>query len=359
LRIVRRLFFYSPVVVIFVAILPRLTIDLAKIEHNTRVVAALLRPHGVRLAGVTKACLGHELVAEAMLAGGAAALADSRADNIRNLRRHFPGVKIEFLRSPVNMDDAGFDADVYFVSSRDQARALLKMAPMQPLRFCLMIETGDGREGVPTQIAADEACRIAALDGAELVGLATNAACARSDAPVDEAIAAFQEASGMIARRLGRPDPWPLASVGGSGLLKLLAEARPRPLGGATELRSGEAILLGTIPSGPSPGPDLYLDNAHRDAFILEGPVLEVFEKNGAIQALVGLGVQDTGGGTLTPCRPGIAPASVTSDYFAVICDPYFLRKDPLRPGSAISFIPTYYALLAAMTSPFVEKNFV
>jgi predicted amino acid racemase len=301
-----------------------------------------------------------------MLAGGAAALADSRADNIRNLRRRIPGAEIEFLRSPVDADEAGFDADVYFVSSYAQVQALVTMAPAQPLKFCLMIETGDGREGAPPDVAAEEASRIAAMEKAELAGLATNAACARNDALVGDALAAFNEAAGMIAKKLGRTRPWPLMSVGGSGLLQLLVAPQPAkkaqtgaglPLfAPVTELRSGEAILLGRIPSGP--GPDLYLDNAHRDAFILEGPVMEVFKKNGVTQALVGFGVQDTGGSRLIPCHHGVSPLSATSDYFAVACDSPELTEPSLRVGSSLSFIPTYYALLAAMTSPFVLKEF-
>ncbi|MHB9054075.1 MAG: alanine racemase [Thermoleophilia bacterium] len=347
--------------------MPRLTIDLAKIEHNTRRVAELLRPHQVRLAGVTKGCMGNERVAEAMLAGGAAGLCDSRARNIRNLRRHFADTRIGFLRSPVTRDEACFDADAYFVSSLEQALPLLRMA-RRPLRFCLMIETGDGREGVPPELATDEAARIAGVEDADLVGLATNAACARAGAHVGEALAVFNEVAAKIDWRLGRGRGKGLmSSVGGSGLLRLLTDPEERegkPRGWSmslfapvTELRCGEAILLGRIPSGSSP--DLYLDGAWRDAFLLEGPVLEVFEKNGVAQALVGFGVQDTGGARLIPCHPGITPASATSDYFAISCSSPELTAHPLRIGEPVRFIPTYYALVAAMTSPFVEKEFI
>ena len=124
-----------------------------------------------------------------------------------------------------------------------------------------------------------------------------------------------------------------------------------------TELRCGEAILLGRIPSGSAS--DLYLHGARRDAFTLDGPVLEVFEKNGVTQALVGFGIQDTGRGRLIPRQPGITALSATSDYFAVSCASPELKAHPLRVGETISFIPTYHALLAAMTSPYVSKSFV
>jgi predicted amino acid racemase len=345
--------------------MPRLTVDLAKIRHNTRLIAELLKPHGVQLTGVTKACLGNELVGEAMLAGGAAGLADSRSENIRNLRRHLPDAELIFLRSPVAVEDACFDADIYFVSSFEQAQSLVQMTPRQPLRLCLMLETGDGREGVPLELASDEASRIAGLPDAVLVGLATNAACARNDVPVGGSLQAFNDAAGKISWRLR--GQLPLMSVGGSGLLQLLTgpdeDSEQHPGWGmslfapVSRLRCGEAILLGRIPSGRTP--DLYLQGAHRDAFVLEGPVLEVFDKSGVTQALVGFGVQDTGGARLIPCHPGITPESATSDYLAITCASPELRAHPLKVGESVRFLPTYYALVAAMTSPYIDKHFV
>lgn len=373
--------------------MPSLTVDLAKIRHNTRLIADLLKPHGVKLTGVTKACLGNELIGEAMLAGGASGLADSRSENIRNLRRHLPDAELTFLRSPVAVEDACFDADIYFVSSFEQALPLLRMSPRRPLKLCLMLETGDGREGVPLDLASDEASRIAGLPDAVLVGLATNTACARNDVPVSSSLQAFNDAAGRISWRLRRgrmgcaggetgqspktvsaagaaafeEGAMPLLSVGGSGLLRMLTgsdeDGEQHPGWGmslfapVTRLRCGEAILLGRIPSGHTP--DLYLQGAHRDAFVLEGPVLEVYAKGGITQALIGFGVQDTGGAGLIPCHPGITPAGVTSDYLAINCASPELRANPLKIGEPVRFLPTYYALVAAMTSPYMEKHFI
>lgn len=374
--------------------MPRLTIDLGKIEENTRLVADLLQPHGVRLVGVTKACLGNALVGQAMLEGGAAALADSRTENIANLKRHLPGAELHLMCSPVSGGRTG-DPDLCFVSSADQARALrdschdgAAVAPRRDLRLCLTVETGDGREGVPAGLAADEAARIFDLDGVALVGLATNAACSRMPASLDDTLKSFYQSAARVLWRLGKKGaaarrqqgvsqepssygkipPFPVMSIGGSGFLRLLiggAVAAPGgradfsaspPLGAVTELRSGEAILLGRIPAA---GDDaLFLPAAHRDAFGLEGEVLEVFPKNGATQALLDFGLQDTGAGRLIPCRKGVSPGAATSDYLAASLSLPEVEA-PVRVGNKLTFIPTYYALLAAMTSPFVEKVFV
>jgi predicted amino acid racemase len=277
------------------------------------------------------------------------------------LREHLSGAELTLMRSPVAGRHTTPDADLFFVSSYDQAEALLAMSPERPVRLCLMVETGDGREGIPAALAPAEARRLAGMEGAVLAGLATNAACARPQAPLGEALAVFAAAAQEVERELGAG--LPVISAGGSGLLRLLLEAGTaseeeasgarelfRPL---TELRAGESLLLGRVPSGITPG--LFLPGAHRDACVIEAPVLEVFEKNGRPQALAGLGVQDVGHGPLICRSAGISPARITSDYLMLDCE----REAAPAVGSRLTFIPTYYALLAAMSSPFVRKNYL
>ncbi len=339
--------------------MPQLTIDLAAIEHNTRLVASLLEPSGIRLVGVTKACLGNEQVAGAMLAGGAQALADSRWENLASLRRHLPGVELQQLRPAPGPSSRSPVADLFFVSSADQARLLLESTGPGPLRFCLMVETGDGREGVPPELALEEAGSLASLAGAELAGLATNSACAKPEAPVARALEMLLGIREQLNRR---PDAGQakLVSAGGSGLLQLLsgpeaAAGNKSFFDGITELRCGEALLLGRIPTG---GGGRFLEHARRDAFLLQAPVLEVNEKGGRPQALIGLGSQDTGGAPLIPAQPGLEPSSVTSDYLAVAIDDSRGDGVGVREGEHLVFIPTYYSLVALMTSPYVQKKF-
>lgn len=347
--------------------MPRLTIDLIKIKDNTRLVAGMLEPFGVRLVGVTKACLGNHHVAGAMVAGGAAALADSRGDSIARLRRHLPDSELRLLRTQPEAGPDSPPADLGFVSSAAQAKAVMDARGSGQASFCLMIETGDGREGVVPALAADEAVRLAAIPGAILSGVATNAACA-SDAPslrqpLDDFHAAAQDVlkvigsgrSGAMAQVLGSR---PVISAGGSGLLGLLlARERDddwlkRRFSWLTELRSGEALLLGNIPCGRGGGAPL--PGAHTDAFRLDAPVLESSRKDGRNRVLVGLGIQDIGAGEVTPLRPELTAGQATSDYLELTCD----QSEAALPavGDRLAFTPSYYALLAAMTSPFVKK---
>ncbi len=355
-----------------------LNIDTRGIEHNTRLVRRLIAPTGARLTGVTKACLGDPRVAAAVLAGGAGALADSRPENLERLRRRFPDTELELLRPPgagAALDTSAPGADLFFVSGSGQARSLLTALPGEreqgrPVRFVLMIESGDGREGVPVEQALREASAIQTLPGAVLAGLATNAACARPGAAVIPSLELFSEVVADIIERLrpgGGGDDL-LLSVGGSGILRLLrADAEGTAAGasvadglsalpGLSELRCGEALLLGRVPGGPASDP--FLPGAVRDAFVLEGQVLEVFEKDGCAQALLDFGRQDTGAGEVIPRREGIMVRTVTSDYTTVALESDGGRRR-VRAGGRLSFLPTYYSLLAAMTSPFIERRYI
>jgi predicted amino acid racemase len=234
-----------------------------------------------------------------------------------------------------------------------------------------VVETGDGRDGIVPEHAGAEAVRLAALPGVSVEGIATNVACAGNTTSLSEPLKRFREVGEAIARCLvpgqhgAGDDSHPnqmIFSAGGSGLLGLLLDesntaGNSDTLSRLSELRCGEALLLGKIPRGTGGG--LPLPEAHGDAFILDAPVLEVAVKQGRRQILVGLGIQDVGAGSLTPLSPALEVADATSDYLALVLTPSESSTDPLpEVGDRLAFIPSYHALLAAMTSPFVEKIF-
>lgn len=324
---------------------PRLNINLAKITHNARLVAELLGNHGVELAGVTKACPGDDRVATAMLAGGASALADSRLENIVHLRRQLPDARLALMRPPAGGEAVATDADLWFISTPEQLALLPALSPLRPLSVCLVVETGDGREGIPAADAVAAAETLAATEGVRLAGLATTAACARPEA---DPAAALRLLLRLANETAGLHDGF--LSAGGSGLLRLLVGPEAATLvGRLSELRCGEAILLGRIPAAM----ELYLPGSHRDAFVVEAPVLEVFLKEGERRALAGIGRQETGGAALYPARPGVEPLAVTSDYLAVAPG----SDENVSVGESLAFIPSYYALLALMASTSVVKS--
>ena len=154
---------------------PRLRIDLEKIVHNTRRALAIGREHGFQVMGVTKGAAGLPAVAEAMLAGGAEALGDSRLDNIERMRRAGIHAHMTLLRSPgpsdirrtVELADASLNVDSEVVAALSQEAC----SHHKTHEVVLMVDLDTGREGfAPEQVPT--ACREAAsLPGIRLLGI--------------------------------------------------------------------------------------------------------------------------------------------------------------------------------------------
>lgn len=325
-----------------------LLVDLGGIRQNTAAVVRLLSDRGLRLVAVTKGCLGDPKVAAAMLEGGAAALADTRDANLRRLRAAHPGVELHRIYLPTVAAD--FEpGDVTYVSSVDGARAVAARPwPGGRRRVVVVLETGDYREGVTGEGLESLVGAIVGDPRLELAGIATNYACFRGE---PHGIRASVEAVATAAGSL-RARGWevPLVSAGNSSVLALIRAGERLPPE-ITELRCGEALLLGQDAL-------VYqaLPNCRQDACVLRAEVLEGYTKAAAGQAgrrlVVGVGQQDLGTGAVRFTHPGLFDLGRSSDYLVVGVEP---GGPVLGPGDYVEMVPSYTALVAAWTSPFVE----
>ncbi len=329
-----------------------LLVDLDGIRQNTAAVAALLRESGLRLVAVTKGCLGDARVAQAMLDGGAAAIADTRDANLRRLRAAHPDVELHRIYLPPL--SAGFESgDVAYVSSVDGARAVSgRVTAAESRKVFLMLETGDYREGVSEEGLESLAHAVSGDPRLELAGIATNYACFQGE---PDGIRGSVEAVAAAARRL-RARGWdtPCVSAGNSSVLALMRAGERLPPE-VTELRCGEALLLGqdALLYQPLPG-------CRQDVCRLRVEVLEGYTKPArgpAVRRLVlGVGHQDVGSGALRIVEPGLCDLGRSSDYLVVGVD---AEGRDMGPGDHVEMVPSYAALVAAWTSPFVEVRFV
>ena len=80
---------------------PRIEVDLDKIRRNTETVVRRLDARGIGVKGVTKAVCGHPAIAQAMLDGGAAGLAEARISNVQRLRAAGMAGPITLIRTPM------------------------------------------------------------------------------------------------------------------------------------------------------------------------------------------------------------------------------------------------------------------
>lgn len=332
--------------------MPELLVDLDGIRQNTAAVVKLLSERGLRLVAVTKGCLGDARVAQAMLDGGAAALADTRDANLCRLRAAHPGVELHRIYLPPL--SAGFESgDVAYISSVDGARAVAAgVAAGGRRRVFLMLETGDYREGVTEQGLESLARAVAGDSRLELAGIATNYACFQGG---PDGIRGSVEAVALAARRL-RTRGWdtPAVSAGNSSVLALVRAGEQLPPE-VTELRCGEALLLGQDAL-------LYqlVPGCRQDACKVRAEVLEGYTKPArgpTVRRLVlGVGHQDLGSGAVRFVEPTLHDLGRSGDYLVAGVE---VGGPDLGPGDHVEMVPSYAALVAAWTSPFVEVRFV
>lgn len=348
---------------------PRLLVDLAVITANTREVVRRAEAQGVGIAGVTKACCGAPPVARAMLAGGVAMLADSRLENLAGLRRAgCAAVPLMSLRLPMpsRIGEIVELAEIVLLSELETMRLLGSAARGRPVRVVVMVDLGDLREGLwPDEalVATREAARIG---GIELAGLGTNLTCYGGVRPTAANLGQLLTLAAEARRVTGLP--LPIVSGGNTSSLPLLwAGGLPA---GLTNLRIGEGILLGveTLARQPLPGlrqdafrlvaevievqrkPSVPIGEICQDAF---GRTPEFVDRGWGRRAILALGRQDCVPEGLRPVRQGIEILGASSDHLILADDL------GLTVGDEVEFLPSYGALLAAMTSPYVYKEYL
>jgi len=352
---------------------PYLTIDLGKIEHNTRTIVALCSKHGIEVAGVTKVSCGHPEVAKAMLRGGVTSIADSRFENIQRLKD--AGIQTTFmlLRIPplsavdktVELTDVSLNSELSVLEGLSKAAAQRNKVH----EVIIMVDLGDLREGVwPDELMPFMRAAVK-LRNIKIKGLGTNLACFSGVEPNTKNMQQLAQLADQVRKDFNLALPW-LSGINSSGLRLIASGGMPEQINHA---RIGEAILLGreTLRRQPWPG-------THQDAFILHAEVLEqklkpsaprgkrsedafgeqpAFEDRGMIdRLLVNAGREDIDIHGTTPVDSRLKILGASSGYLAIDAT---ASKGQYKVGDKISFTLNYSALLTAMTSEYVKKRAV
>lgn len=368
---------------------PRLEIDLDKIHHNARTLAARLGRQGISITGVTKAALGAPQIAATLLRAGVSRLGDSRIGNIETLRRAGIAAPITLIRSPMlsEVQQVVAQADISLNTELDVVSALSQaaLAARRTHGIVLMVELGDLREGImPGDLEAFVGALLE-LPGIALKGIGANLACRSGVVPdagnMAELSALANSIDATFGHRLG-PDS---GSGGGSGL-EIVSGGNSANLnwalsgadtGRINDLRLGEAILLGCEPLHRQPIEGLYTDAFTLIAEVIEtkrkpsrpwgdraqtafgdmppgakNPVLDPAPPEDTItQTILALGHQDTDPDGLTP-PDGMRILGSSSDHLVVDSG-----RLGLCVGAEVPFQLNYSALVRAMTSPFVAQS--
>lgn len=350
---------------------PQVTIDLEKIEQNTRTVVSWCAAAGISTFGVTKGACGMPQVARAMLRGGVVGLGESRLENIRRLREAGIDAPVMLLRSPplslidevIRSVDISLNSELAVI--RELSRVAERMGRVHDI--ILMIDLGDLREGVLPDDVIPTVEQILELPGIRIAGLGTNLTCFGAIIPTEVNLGQLADLADRVRERF-RLDLTYISGGNSSSLPLLLSGGMPK---GVNHLRIGEAILQG--------GRDTFLDRPRaeldRDVFLLSGELLEVkikpsmpigvsgvdafggrpvFRDIGErLRGILNIGREDVNIEGLLPVTPGVTVLGASSDH--LILDVSDARPAP-RVGDRVNFRMSYGALLAAMTSEYVEK---
>lgn len=349
---------------------PRLEIYTDRIETNARAVIDLCRAHGVQVACVTKVMSAHPAILHALENAGADMIADSRIMNMQSIANTGLTLPTLLLRTPapsrvadvVRCADYSLNSSVQTIELLSHAAELLNRSH----KVIIMVDVGDLREGVwPDRVvsvveAASRCTRI------EVVGLGTNLACYGGVIPTTENMQILVSIRDACRKVTGLP--LDLLSGGNSANLPLLASGcMPTEI---NHLRIGEAITLGRNVLDRSPWPGTRQDTLRVVAEVVEverkpsvpigprgqdafGGCLEFVDRGIRKRALCNIGRQDVVVDGITPEDPGIIVLGGSSDHLVLDVEE---AQHEVRLGDEIGFFPSYGSLLAATTSPYMQK---
>jgi len=359
---------------------PRLEIDLSRIHHNVRTLVGRLDPLGISVTGVTKATLGSPEVAREMVLAGVTSIGESRIENIEAMRLADLRTTMTLIRSPMpsQVERVVASADISLNTEFDVIDALSAAAGRQHRRhgIVLMVELGDLREGILAEDLSSMVGRTLDLDHLDLCGIGANLACQSGIAPDATNMAVLSSLADSLEARFAIT--LPLISGGNSANLRWALSGAD--VGRVDDLRLGESILLGRDPLDREP-----IDGLHTDAITLVAEVIESNRKPvrpwGEVhqnafgmtarpdmtarpelpgegdatraQVIVALGRQDVDpDGLVVP--DGLHVLGASSDHLVLAA-----HRDGTPVGTELRFGLDYSAMVRAMTSPFVTREFL
>ncbi len=349
---------------------PRLEIYTDRIETNARAVIELCRAHGAQVACVTKVMSAHPAILHALERAGADMIADSRILNLQSIANTGLDLPVLLLRAPApsRAADVVRCADISLNSSVETIELLSLAAQLcnRDHKVIVMVDVGDLREGVWPDRVVSVVRAASRFPRIEIVGLGANLACFGGVIPTTENMQMLVDLRDACRKATGLP--LNLISGGNSANLHLLASGgMPKEI---NHFRIGEAITLGrnVLDRSPWPGtrqdtlrivaevveverkPSVPIGERGQDAF---GSQVEFIDRGIRKRAICNIGRQDVVVDGITPEDPGIIVLGGSSDHLVLDVEE---AQSEVRLGGEIGFFPSYGSLLAATTSPYVQK---
>lgn len=351
---------------------PKLEINIKKIEQNALKAVNMCKEQGIDVAIVTKLTLADSKVVDSFLKAKPKYLADSRIKNLEKLG----DINIEkmLIRMPMasEIEKVVKYSQVSLNSELETIKLINEECKKQNKthKVILMVDLGDLREGFFKKEELFSCIKeVINLPNIILEGIGVNLTCVGGVIPEE----ATMEKLVSIAREIEEAFNIKLNTISGgnSSTFTLLLEGKS--LKGITNLRLGEAILMGRETSYQN-----FIEGFNHDNFILKAQIIElkekpsvpigkigkdafdnipVFKDKGEIKkAILAVGRQDIVWDNMVALDEGVEILGASSDH--LVLDVTKARKD-LKVGDILSFNLFYSAVLASMTSPYVSKEYI
>ena len=352
---------------------PQLDVYVNKIEENAKKMKEKLDSKNIKLTTVVKGIAGDLKIFSAYQRAGIKSIADSRIENIQKFRKSGYQGEALMLRIPMpsEIEEIVKSVDVSLVTELKTAALISDKAQVlnKEIDLIIMVDIGDRREGVLAADLEDLALKIEEMNNVKLKGIGTNLGCFAGIIPdeknTNKLIKIKKELENKIGRKLD------ILSAGNTATLRLLKDQYLAQE--ITNLRVGEAILLGTDIINES-----LLDGFNHYNFRLQAEIVELKEKpsdpegemafggqgRGQIiedkgirrRAILAVGKQDIDYNGLYPELEGVKVLGCSSDH--LITDVTEVDQK-LEVGDVLTFKINYSAMLRAMTSQYVTKNYI
>ncbi|MDF2545458.1 MAG: alanine racemase [Anaerosolibacter sp.] len=350
---------------------PKLEINLSKIYHNGKLLVEMCEKKGIEIAGVTKVFRGNPEIAKVLVDAGVSMLADSRIENIKKLK----DIEIQKMLIRIPMLSEVEELVEYVDISINSELEVMDKISKEALRrnkvhqIMLMIDLGDLREGLWEDEIDSTVEQVLMMRGIQLAGLGANFGCYGGIVPERHTLEKLINIKQGIEKKYNISIPY--LSGGNSNSLHLIWEEQMPE--GINHLRIGYPFVLGKE--------DVYdqvIEGLYGDAFRLYGEIVEIKNKPSVPigkrgidafgnmpefidrgirkKAIVALGRQDVRLEGIMPKDDNVTILGASSDHLILdITD----TETIYGLGDIMEFTVNYGALLAAMTSDYVEKEII
>ncbi|SFJ78432.1 alanine racemase [Myroides guanonis] len=351
-----------------------ITLNRQELKENFNHLQKLFDNKNIEWAVVAKLLCGNELFLKELLNLNPKQICDSRASNLKTIKKLNPDVETVYIKPPPKRSISKIVtyADISFNTELETIKMLSKEANRQNKthQIVIMVELGELREGVLREDLIMFYESVFQLPNIKIIGLGTNLTCMYGVLPNSDKLRQLSLYKELIEMKFNRKIQY--ISGGASVTIPLILDNTiPKTI---NHFRIGETLFLGTNAYENTRYP-----NMNQNVFKLYAEVIELTEKpmmpegelglnmNGEkttlnpewvgstnYRAIIDLGLLDIDLEHITPVDSGMSLVGASSDM--IVID---LADNPkkIKVGDLIPFQMDYMGILRIMNSEYVEKR--